>query len=173
MTRHEETGTARAGAGVPDLGGAVETDGVAETAGAFDGENAISPTATAWAQRAPVDWFSGQAQRVSTSVAERAVTLTRNMRLPTLTAPCQPDDPPLAALTAPESARAFPSLKAFQDAAERSVDSDHSIMWPGCKPHPPHVARMEWRWRFPDQPRKPVSGLVALAWSMGSGRPSS
>jgi hypothetical protein len=41
----------------------------------------------AWAQTAPVAWFSGQAQRVSMAVADCTATLTRIRRVPERTLP--------------------------------------------------------------------------------------
>jgi len=91
-----------------------------------------SPAATAWPHNAPLDWFSGHGQRVSRSVADFTITLTRSGRLPLAKVPRQPLSLDFASVTAPLSNSALPSLKAFQEAAVRRVCSFHPLMPDGC-----------------------------------------
>ena len=95
------------------------------------GRNEARPVATAWAQNAPDDWFAGQGQRTSKSLAERTITETASGRFPARMMPRQPDPVVLTSATAPESNRERPSLNACQLAALRMVVSFQRFVTPG------------------------------------------
>ena len=100
--------------------------------------NAASPAATAWQQSSPVARFSGQGQRVSRSVADFTVTLTRSGRLPALTLPCQPVSVAFASVTAPLREHGPPFLEGFPRGRRPQgllVPSAHARRHSSCREH--------------------------------------